>query len=187
MATTLRAQEFSERFTELWERETFRLELLDLYVAANEQEPFTRFQAGETQDLSWRGPWRHLVSSAVRAGKRMQRVHVITEPLSQYVEFELTCAYPTSVAAGEDIRIIPRTAASGLDLPSHDFWLFDSRLVARLNYDAHGNFLTVDLDEDVDVVQRHLRWREVAIEHATTLQTYLDSQGLNGLVAAGAA
>lgn len=185
--TTLSAAEFNEQFTQLWQHTTFRLELRDFYIAANEQNPFARFQAGQQQDLSWRGPWRRVVSRATQAGRRMQRVHVVTEPLTPYIEFELTCAYPSSVAAGEDIRIIPRGEASGLHLPAHDFWLFDSRLVALLNYDAAGNFLTVDLNEDPDVAQRHCQWRDIVLRYATPLLVYLDSKNLTGLVAANSA
>lgn len=183
---TLSAVEFSERFADLWKESAFRLEMLDFYVAANEQEPFARFQAGQPQDLSWRGPWRRLVSAATAAGKQMRRVHVVTEPLTPYVEFELTCAYPTSVAAGEDVRILPRREIPEMHLPSHDYWLFDQRTVALLNYNERGDFLTVDFTDDATVVERHCRWRDVALGHATLLQGYLESRNLKGLVAADA-
>ena len=35
----------------------------------------------------------------------MQRVHVVTEPLSDYIRFELT-GYAPNVEAGEDVRVI---------------------------------------------------------------------------------
>jgi hypothetical protein len=181
---TLRASEFSERFATFFEHSTFRLEMLDFYVAANEQEPFARFLTGKPQDLSWREPWRRMVSGAVATGKQLQRVHVVTEPLAPYVEFELTCAYPTSVAAGEDIRILPRETAGTLDLPPRDYWLLDSRLVALMEYDEDGNFVSVDLTDDEEVAHHHCHWRDVALQHATPLPSYLEQAGLEGLVAA---
>jgi hypothetical protein len=119
-------EEFGAAFDSKFWRSAFRLELLDRYVAANEAEPLRRFRSGEPQDPSWREPWAQYVRTALRAGKQMARVHVVDEPLSEYLEFELTCGYPSSVAAGEDVRILPRpTWSSHLWLPERDFWLFD--------------------------------------------------------------
>jgi hypothetical protein len=41
------------------------------------------------------------------AGRTQQRVHVVTEPLTDYLAYELTWEYGLHAAAGEDIRIIP--------------------------------------------------------------------------------
>ena len=37
----------------------------------------------------------------------MQRVHVVSEPLTDYLRFEIT-GYRLNVEAGEDVRILPR-------------------------------------------------------------------------------
>jgi hypothetical protein len=186
VSQSLSASEFAQRFPNLWERSTFRLELFDFYIAENERKPFADFQAGSPADLSWRRPWQRLVTRAVEAGRRMQRVHVVTEPLVPYIEFELTCAYPTSAAAGEDIRILTRTQAVDLDLPTYDFWLFDDHVVARLNYDGGGNFLAVDFIDGPGVAAQHRRWRDVALKAAVPLATFLETAGLEGQVAADA-
>jgi hypothetical protein len=176
--------EFSKRFTTLFEHSTFRLETLDFYIAANEQEPFARFLSGQPQDLTWREPWRRLVTRAVADGKFMQRVHVVSEPLTPYIEFELTCAYPTNEAAGEEIRILPRRESIPLGLPSHDYWLFDSRLVGLMEYDEDGGFLGIDFLEDPETVHRHCRWKDIALQNSQPLRTYLANAGLRGQVGA---
>jgi hypothetical protein len=58
--------------------------------------------------------------AARQAGKVMQRVHLITEPPTDYLRFELAF-YRGSVLAGEDIRILPGDLAVGLDLPGFDY------------------------------------------------------------------
>lgn len=173
--TVLSADEFGNQFADLFEQSAFRLELLDHYVAANEQEPFARFRAGQPQDLRWREPWKSLVTAARRAGRRMERVHVVTEPLTDYLRFELTCAYPTNVQAGEDVRILPRNRADALNLPDHDFWLFDSRRAGRMTYDVDGSLLRVDLVDAPNVIMRYCDSRDVALRHAVPLTTYLDT------------
>jgi hypothetical protein len=173
--TRLSATEFGSQFADLFEHSAFRLELLDYYVADNEREPFVRFLAGQPQDLRWRDPWKGLVTAARQMGKRMEMVHVVTEPLPDYLRFELTCAYPTNVQAGEDVRILPRDRAATLDLPDHDYWLFDSRRAGRMTYD--GNLLRIDLVDDPDVIVRYCYGRDIALHYALPLMTYLDMSG----------
>lgn len=173
--TVLSADELGKRIAGLFEHSAFRLELLDYYFATNEREPLARFQAGQPQDLGWREPWKGLVTAARQAGKRMERVHVVTEPLSEYLRFELTCAYPTNVQAGEDVRVLPRRCASALDLPDHDYWLFDSRRAGRMTYDPDGNLLRIELVDDPDVIVRYCYGRDVALHYAVPLTAYLDT------------
>lgn len=56
------------------------------------------------------------------------------------------------MSAGEDIRYLPRAEAVRIGLPDHDFWLFDSRLVARFVFDGNDTTLGVILSEDPAVV-----------------------------------
>jgi hypothetical protein len=101
-------EQFASSFPAMFERSAFRYEGLTSYVAANEAEPYRRFLAGQPQDPAWREPWRRLVREARIAGKTMARVHAVSEPLSRYLQFELTCAYPANVKAGEQVRILRR-------------------------------------------------------------------------------
>lgn len=173
LMSTLTPELFSGRFGDLFTETAFRLELLDSYVAANETEPYRRFLLGEDPDRAWREPWKRFVRQGLRAGRSMARVHVVTEPLTDYARFELSCVYPANVEAGEDVRILPRTAAVRLDLPDRDYWLFDSRRAGVMTYDSAGNWLSVDLTDDPDVIARLCRGRDVAMAHALPLTEYL--------------
>lgn len=167
-------ERFAAQFGDLFSQSSYRLELLDTYVAPNEQEPFRRFMAGEPRDDAWRGPWKRFVRSAKAAGKRMERVHVVTEPLTDYMRFELEWAYPANAEAGEDVRILPRRVADSLNLPDRDYWLLDSSRVAVMDYDEFGNWLGVDLVDDPNIVVWHIRGRDLALRHSTPLFTYLE-------------
>jgi hypothetical protein len=171
--TTVTLEEFRRDFTSYFEYSAFRLQTLDRYDAANEREPFERFQHGRAQDLRWREPWVRLLSEARGTGRRMQRIHIVTEPLSEYVKFLLTCAYPSSVEAGEDVRVLSRQNASDAGLPEFDYWLFDSLQVAIMSYDSEGNLLEIELTRDPDVLGPCRSGREVAFQHAKRLDTYL--------------
>ena len=74
-----RLRRSSERAFDSFRRSAFRLELLDRYVAANEAEPLRRFRSGQQQDPAWREPWKQYVRAALRDGKQLARVHVVTD------------------------------------------------------------------------------------------------------------
>lgn len=179
----LTPEEFGAAFDEMFTRSAFRLELLDRYVAANETEPLRRFRAGLPQDPAWREPWKQFVRESVRAGKKMARVHVVSEPLSDYLEFELTCVYPANVAAGEDVRILQVLRHHWpLGLPSHDYWLFDDRTVAVMRYDNDGNFLDADTLTDPFALAGHCEARDTAMRRSVPLADYLESLGMKEAV-----
>src|SRR5207302_1275537 len=59
-----------------------------------------------------------------KAGVTVQRVRIVTVPHGDYTRFGFAVA-PHSIAAGEDIRYLPRHLAGGIDFPREDFWLLD--------------------------------------------------------------
>ncbi len=176
--TDLTPDQFAAQFVDAFTESAFRLELRDRYVAANEAGPLRAFLAGETPDPAWREPWKRLVGTARAAGKSMARVHVVTEPLSAYLRFELTCAYPANVDAGEDVRILPGGVARTLGLPDQDYWLFDGRRAAVMAYDDDGNWLSVRIIDDPDEVAVYSDGRDAAIRRALPLTTYLSKYQL---------
>ena len=73
----------------------------------------------------------------------MQRVRVVSTPLTDYERFELAL-FPPSLEAGEDIRVISRSVFRSIVRVSEDFWLFDSQTAVMLRYDSAGRFLRAE-------------------------------------------
>lgn len=151
--TVISFEQLVQDFDSLFRHRVFRLETLDWYDAPNEREPYARFLAGKSADLAWREPWKRLVRDVRASGRIMQRVHVVSEPVSDYIRFELLHVYPANVDAGEDVRILSRSAAWPAGL---DFWLFDDDLAATLKYDSGGQVCEVRLIGDDFAVRHHL-------------------------------
>jgi hypothetical protein len=157
-----------------FEHTAFRLETLSRYSFPYEAEPLRRFLAGEPQDLGWMASWREFVTASRTAGKQVGRVHIVSEPLSDYLRFELTCAYPYTSSAGEEIGILPVPRGTWpADLPRHDFWLLDSCRLAVLHYEDDGRFLGAELVSDPAVIVQHSYWRDVARHRALPYDSYL--------------
>ncbi len=151
-----------------FEHTAFRLETLPAYSVPQETEMLAAFRRGEPVRLPDDHPWPQRVRSATQAGKTMQRVRVVSHPLTDYLRFELSL-YPISVEAGEDIRIASRDDHPELAACKADFWLFDDAVVILLTYDHHGCFLGAEPATDLD----HYRaQRELARSCSMELSAY---------------
>lgn len=71
---------------------------------------------------------------------------------ADYIRFEYDST-AFNVAAGEQVRWMPRHTAPGLLVPLADFWLFDGRLVRFGLFAGDGTFLRHDLCDDPEVVR----------------------------------
>ena len=91
-------------------------------------------------------------ASTRRAGVEFRRARIVSEPLADYIRFEYEST-AFNVAAGEQVRWLPRHAAPGLLVPLADFWLFDDRLVRFGFFAGDGTFLRHDLCDDPGVVR----------------------------------
>lgn len=169
-----------DAFTDLFrtfEHTAWRLEVRRAYDSQSDAS-FPRWLAGERRDVSWFRPWLDLMSNVTGQGKRMERVRVVDDPPSDYLRFELWLN-PHNAVAGEDIRYLERSVAKGLELPDEDFWLFDSKRLAKLHFDDNGDrFLGVEIIEDPVAVVQHSFWRDAAWHHAETLDRYVERTGI---------
>lgn len=119
------------------QRGAFHLEVKDTYAVANESEPLRRFLDGEPDDNAWFEPWGELVRETTRRGVQVTRVRVITVPHVDYQRWLLTLT-ALNIAAGEDIRYLPRHQVSGGQVPADDFWLLDDERVVFNLVDMNG-------------------------------------------------
>jgi len=155
-------------------RSAFHLELRDAYGVTEEDEPFRKFLAGEPDDLEWMADWVDHVREAVESGVTVQRARVVTEPLNDYARFLLHAVTPANIAAGEDIRYLPRPGAAGIDLPDEDCWLFDDTTLVQITYYDDGRmdgfYLT---DDDPELAARYSRAYAQVWARAIPYQQYL--------------
>lgn len=97
--------------------------------------------------------WYQLIRAAVGRGVSVRRARVVSEPVTDYIRFEYHVTGPLNIAAGEQVRWLPRRRASDLLLPGNDFWVFDKRLVRFGYFDGDGEHLDDELMVDPRVVR----------------------------------
>ena len=176
MTDVITLEQLAKYFTSLFQHRAFRLETLDFYDAANEREPYAAFLAGQPVDPAWRRPWQGLVRGVRESGRMMERVHIVSEPVTDYIRFSLLHGYPASVEAGEDVRILGRVAASEARLRRDDFWLFDDDLAALLNYDADGRVERVNLTNELVALACLRGIRDRSLGLASPLAQYVSDR-----------
>lgn len=169
------APEFGYRFHQ-FRYGVYRLETLQAYGNSGEDADLAAFLAGRSRPPNpGHEQWQAMIRTNVQAGRIMQRVHVVTEPLTQYVQLELTWGYGPNAAAGEDIRIIPVREGEPwpADLPQHDYWLFDSHELYDQHYDPDGAWLGTEPVTAPERVVDACRWRDAALHHAVQWEDYI--------------
>jgi hypothetical protein len=142
-----------------FEHTAYRLETRDTYHSPNETTALEQFVAGEPVDMGWFQNWLTMIREATAEGRRFRRVRVVTIPLTDYSRFGLFCSQYTN-EAGEDIRYLARDLVRGL--PDYDYWLFDSRKLVKMHFDAQAHFLGGEIIEDPVEVVQHNYWRDAA-------------------------
>lgn len=141
------------------------------------------FLAGELDpDKQRTGWWLPNVRAATSVGRRFERVRVVSTPPTDYSRYGLFTSRD-NIAAGEDIRYLARTEAQQLGLPNHDYWLFDSRKLARLHFDdSDDRLLTVEIiEDDHEQIVQHNYWRDVAWHHATRRGDFVAQHAIRGV------
>ncbi|MGH3823993.1 MAG: DUF6879 family protein [Pseudonocardiaceae bacterium] len=157
-------EEFDQSF-DRFEFSAFRLEVLQRYAVSAEDARMRAFREGTPRpERSVRtSPWLQRIAATTMAGKAWSRLHLIQEPLSEYLRYELI-GYVESCACGEEIRLAyPPDERPALV----DFWLFDSStpgaFAVLMHYSDDGEVLGYEyVDKSLEVAEletvRDLVW-----------------------------
>jgi hypothetical protein len=132
-------------------RSAVHLEMRDAYAVDYEEGPFAEWRNGFRHDPadreSWWRPWLDLIQETVGRGIVVRRARIVSEPVSEYTKFLHDNTF-TNVAAGEQVRWLPRRRASDIALPGNDFWLFDERWVHWNHFAGDGSWTGEEITGD---------------------------------------
>lgn len=149
------------------EHSACHLELRDSYAVSYEAEDFKAWQkTGRWENPVYWQPWIDLVGEAVERGVVVRRLHVVSLPLSESARFE-HAGTVNNLAAGEDVRWLPRRLAADLALPGTDCWVFDSRIVRFGHFTGDGEWVGQEVREEPSVAKFCASAFEAAWERAT--------------------
>ncbi|MFI9558502.1 DUF6879 family protein [Nonomuraea endophytica] len=135
----------------IWAGRPFlKLELRDSY--AFDAELFDAWRRGDGETVNrFISAWRDRVASEVAAGRRIRRVRVVSEPLSEYQRMAVDIS-GSAVEAGEELRWLPRRLVSALPLPGNDCFILDDLVVFNV-LGGNDERTQIQLFRDLDVVR----------------------------------
>jgi hypothetical protein len=132
-------------------RTALHLEQRDAYTPDDRR--FQDWGAGRPLPVPANPAWSALVRANVARGVEFRRARIVSEPLSDYLRFEHSITQEVNIAAGEQVRWLPRRLGTGLCVPPNDYWIFDNRLVRYGFFAGDGTFLEHELADDPAVVR----------------------------------
>ena len=118
------------------------------------------------------GAYIGTVRDAVRRGVSVRRARIISEPVSDYIRWEYSLAGLVNIAAGEQMRWLPRRLASALALPGNPYWAFDDRLVRFTVFAGDGEVVGQQYSKDPGVITACRTAFEAVWEHAIPHEEY---------------
>jgi hypothetical protein len=137
-------------------RSAVHLEMRDSYAVDYEEGPFAQWRDGFRHDPadrdSWWRPWLDLIQETVGRGVVVRRARIVSEPVSEYTRFLYDGTF-TNVAAGEQVRWLPRRQASDIALPGNDFWLIDDWLIRWNHFTGEGASAGGEMSDDQAAVK----------------------------------
>jgi hypothetical protein len=175
--TDLTSPEFDALFTG-FQHTAYRLEARQVYDVSYEIESYRDFLEGRRRPRdAAKFAWTDMIEESRAAGKIIQRVHLVNEPLTDYLRYELEWSYPPNVEAGEDIRILPAQLIPPGDIPRlavlADYWLFDSSELWVMQYDRDGRFVAIQEVSDPASIVFRSYLRDVALHYAIPYAEYM--------------
>ncbi|MFC9930224.1 DUF6879 family protein [Streptomyces sp. NPDC127190] len=84
--------------------------------------------------------WSDLMRQVTGRGVVVRRARIVSEPVSDYIRWEHSLTGPHNIAAGEQVRWLPRRRTTDLALPGVDFWLFDGTTVVFNHFTGDGQW-----------------------------------------------
>lgn len=172
----LNEAQLGEKIRELYQTETFRMEMRDEYSVASDGSDVARYLRGDAEpDPARKGPWLARLRAEAAEGKRRQRVHVWRGPLSGYLLYEAEWGYLPNSEAGEDIRILdlaeqPLPPALAL-VGGHDWHLIENTTVIRMHYAETGRFAGAEILGEEEL-PRYRAARDAALQAAVPFTSY---------------
>ncbi|MGH3550946.1 MAG: DUF6879 family protein [Pseudonocardiaceae bacterium] len=118
-----------------------RIQTLDRYGVPSDDADFAGYLEGAPAPTSpYQEPFFQELHSGVAAKMRWRNLHVVRQPLSDYLRYAFEWVYTYSSDAGQDIRILDlgEQPAGGVLQRTGDFWVVEHQHVALVRYDDQG-------------------------------------------------
>ncbi|GAB2723754.1 DUF6879 family protein [Nocardia thraciensis] len=128
------------------------LEVRDNYAVSEEADAFRAWRAdGRVVETEADREWTSLVRTLAARGVTVTRLRIVSIPPSEYIRW-LVATSTHNIAAGEEIRWLPRDRAEG-PVPLDDWWLFDRNTAGFTTFDDNDAYTGLAVSADPAVAK----------------------------------
>ncbi|MFJ7626556.1 DUF6879 family protein [Streptomyces sp. NPDC097595] len=154
-----------------FKQEAWRLETLPWYQVPGEDGDIQDFLAGRRIDpRNYCSGYTEGLQKIRAEGRRKGRVHIVRQPLTDYLRFEFMY-YEAHSQAGDDIRILDVTDRPDPLEGVQDFWLFDRSEVVLMNYADDGTQISRELYEGDPAP--YIEYQRIALAESVAFREYV--------------
>ncbi|WP_432192014.1 DUF6879 family protein [Streptomyces sp. bgisy027] len=159
------------RTFDAFQHDAWRFEAQPTYTMPKETENVARFLRGEPKPAAHNSRWHERVHGYVASGRKIGRVRIVRQPLTDYQRYQFAWGIPGNIQAGEDIRVLDVTHDDyGLPLSGTDWWMFDETQVVHLNFRLDGTQINRELF--AGDITPYLEWKRIALAHSVPFFEY---------------
>lgn len=162
------ALQYWDKFWNEMTGEFFKVEDLQSYAdeKTEQQSSLSLWLAGE-RDASLTAMQAHQSEWAAHAASkkvRKVRIHVVDEPYSEYLRWEIAHYRMINIPlGGEEVFLVNRVDVPEYDLG--DFMMFDERRVTKSNYSEGGRLESMDIYQD-ELIQKFMDAKRLLLKFA---------------------
>lgn len=157
--------------------EWFKVKVLQDYSAEDEGASLRAWQAGN-KNLSinilrseTNSVWVKMCRSKVNQGVILFRIHIVEEPRTAYLEWEIAAYKHRNIPiGGEQVHLINRLKVRDLAIPDGDLMIFDKKRAVVNKYNSHGYMTHETFYDETDNISQFLELRKMLIDRAKPLQ-----------------
>lgn len=125
----------------------FRWEALQYYSSDKESLEFFQTTGGINRERM--NGWWQFLALKKQEGVVLQRVRLVSHPMTQYVEMELLI-HKESAKFGDEIFVIEKDELEKSSIQLPDFWIVDDKIVLTMKYGESGDWEGFDVvDGDI--------------------------------------
>ncbi len=141
--TALSIPDLGEWISSRHQRDLLRVQTRAVYNVASDADDYRRYLSGAPSATApAKTGWLTRLATEAADGKIRRNVHIVDEPLTDYLRYQFEWCYVPNEAAGQQIRILSSTdhPAANILARCGDVTLIEGRHVVRNNYTSDGSF-----------------------------------------------
>lgn len=143
-----------------------RLELLpDYHIEGGEWEDFNNFLNGEVRPpYDELAEWNKSIENWTKQGKTIERIRLLSSPLTDYQKYEILRAYEPGTLCGQKIGVVLKKDFDKVEnaAKAKDFWIFDDKYVFEMHYDSQHNYCGGELVEGTKEKQLYEKLKQIS-------------------------